>query len=140
MTVKKRQESFLIKIYITLLFFCGVCIWLSIVNKQKTTVDITLDKKIIDVLVTSDIVQDNIVKQYVRERTLKTAKWNEFYKTIRLKTEKTAQSFETNFRSIARSMKLELIRTDNVDGSVTYIFYSPNKIYYNITFLSENRK
>jgi hypothetical protein len=140
MTVKKRQESFWIKIYIILLFFCGVCVWFSMqsVNKQRISVDIVLDKKIVDVLVANDIVQDDIVKQYVRERNSKTAQWNEFYKTIRLKPEKTAQSFETNFRSIARSMKLGLIRADNVDGSVTYRFYSPNRGYYNITFVSKN--
>jgi hypothetical protein len=135
---KEKKESLWIKVYIIILFFCGIGIWLSIqpVHKQKISVDIALDKRIVDVLVANGIIQEDILNQYVRERNTMVAQWNEFYKTVKLKAGKTAQSFETSFRSIARSMKIGLSKTDNVDGSVTYKFYSPNRNYSNVTLVN----
>jgi cell division protein YceG involved in septum cleavage len=135
---KDKKESLWIKVYIILLFFCGIGIWFAMqpVNKQKISIDVTLDKKIIDILVSNGIGQDDIITQYVRERNTRSAQWNEFYKTIKLKSGKTAQSFETGFRNVARTAKVGLSRLDNIDGSVTYKFYSPNRSYYNVTLVS----
>jgi len=125
-----------------ILFFCGIGIWFSLqsVQKQKTCVDIMLDKKIVDVLISNGIIQNDILSQYIVERRTKTSQWNEFYKTIRLKSNKTVQFFETSFRSIARSMKIGLNKVNNTDGSVTYKFYLPNRNYYNITFVRSAQK
>jgi hypothetical protein len=136
-----KKVSLWIKIYIILLFFCSAGIWLSVdsVRKQKVSAELTLDKKVVDILVANGIVQNDILSQYVRERSRKTVRWNEFYKTVKLKSGKTAQFFEMNFRSLARSMKMSLGRTNNADGSVTYKFYLPNRNYYNITFVSPKK-
>ncbi|MCA6069731.1 MAG: hypothetical protein LE180_01200 [Endomicrobium sp.] len=136
---KEQKESIWIKIYIIALFLCGMGIWFVIqpVSKQKISVDIALDKRIVDVLVANGVGQEDVITQYTRERNTRSAQWNEFYKTIKLKSDKTAQSFETNFRSVARVMKVGLSKLDNVDGSVTYKFYSPNRSYSNVTLVSE---
>jgi hypothetical protein len=136
---KEKKESIWIKIYIIALFLCGMGIWFVIkpVSKQKISIDIALDKRIVDVLVANGVGQKDVITQYTRERNTRSAQWNEFYKTIKLKSDKTAQSFETNFRSVARVMKVGLSKLDNVDGSVTYKFYSPNRSYSNVTLVSE---
>ncbi|MCA6071009.1 MAG: hypothetical protein LE168_01250 [Endomicrobium sp.] len=135
---KEKKESIWIKIYIIALFLCGMGIWFAIqpVSKQKILVDNALDKRIVDVLVANGVGQEDVITQYTRERNTRSAQWNEFYKTIKLKPDKTAQSFETNFRSVARAMKVGLSKLDNVDGSVTYKFYSPNRNYSNVTLVS----
>ncbi|MDR1926279.1 MAG: hypothetical protein LBQ13_01135 [Endomicrobium sp.] len=140
MVAKKKRENMWIKIYIILLFLCGVGMWLSIqpVQKHRLSIDVALNKRIVDVLVANDVVQDDILIQYRRERNKKTAQWNEFYKTVKLRSGKNLKSLEVSFRSIARSLKIGLSKVDNVDGSTTYKFYSPTKNYYNITFVSRN--
>jgi hypothetical protein len=137
-SAKDKQESVWVKIYIVLLFLCGIGIWFAIqpVNKQKVSIDVELDKRVVDVLTANGIVQSDILTQYIRERNTRATQWNEFYKTIKLKSGKSPQYFETSFRSVARSMKIGLSKVDNVDGSTTYKFYSPNKNYSNITFVS----
>jgi hypothetical protein len=134
---KNKKESVWIKIYLIFLFICGVVIWLTIqpLNKQKISTDVVLDKKIVDILVSHKIKQESMVKQFIRERTSNSMKWNEFHKTIKLNRFAKIKDFEKSFRSLARSMKIGLSRLDNPDGSVTYKFYSPNKTYSNITFL-----
>jgi hypothetical protein len=52
---------------------------------------------------------------------------------------KTARSFEKGVRSVVRSMRAGLSRTDNDDGSVTYKFYSPDKNYSNVIFMSPEK-
>ncbi|MDR0800309.1 MAG: hypothetical protein LBN01_02110 [Endomicrobium sp.] len=98
-----------------------------------------LDKRIMKVLIASGIIKNDILSQHIKERDTKTAVWNEFYKVIKLKSGETVKSFEKTFRNIARSMKIGLSKTDNVDGSVTYKFYSPDKNYSNITFINSKK-
>lgn len=137
---KEKKESIWIKIYIIVLFLCGIGIWVAIQpvsSNQKISIDTALDKGIADVLVANGVEQEDVIIQYTRERNTRSAQWNEFYKTIKLNHGKTAQSFETNFQSVARVMKVGLKKLDNVDGSVTYQFYSQSRNYSNVTFVSE---
>lgn len=136
MSGKNKKESILIKIYLIFLFICGIAVWLTIqpANKQKISTDVILDKKIVDILVSHNIKQGNILKQFIRERSSNAMKWNEFYKTIELNKSAKIKEFEKLFRSLARSMKIGLSRMDNPDSSVTYKFYSPSRTYSNITF------
>jgi hypothetical protein len=117
---KVRKESIWIKMYIVVLFFCGIGIWFSIqpVHNQKIYTNAVLNRKIESALVENGIIKNDILSQYIRERNKMTVAWNEFYKIIKLKSGKTAQFFEKSFRSVARSMKVGLSRTDNDDGSV----------------------
>ncbi|MDR3274963.1 MAG: hypothetical protein LBS81_03130 [Endomicrobium sp.] len=138
MANKAKKTSIWTKAYLIILFLCGIGIWFSMqsVQKRRISMDVLLDKRIVDVLVANGVVQNDILTQYIRERTKKTSKWNEFYKTIKLKTGNNTQSFETSFKSVARSMKIGLSKTNNLDGSITYKFYSPNRNYYNITLIN----
>jgi len=138
---KVRKESIWIKMYVIVLFFCGIGIWFSIpaAHSQKIYTNAALNRKIERVLVENGIIKNDILSQYIRERNKRTVAWNEFYKIIKLKSGKTARSFEKSFRSVARSMKVGLSRTDNDDGSVTYKFYSPSKNYSNVTFMSPKK-
>lgn len=140
MSHKVRKESIWIKMYVIVLFFCGIGIWFSIqsAHGQKIYTNVALNRKIESVLIENGIIKNDI-SQYIRERNKMTVAWNEFYKIIKLKSGKTARSFEKSFRNIARSMKVGLSRMDNDDGSVTYKFYSPVKNYFNVTFMSPKK-
>ena len=136
---EQKKEHIIVKIYIILLFFLGIGIWYSAqsVQKEKVSVDIELDKRIVDVLVANGVKQEDILSQYAREMETRAAAWNEFHKKIQLKGEKKIDVFENGFRSVARSLKVGLSKTENADGSITYKFYSPNnRNYANVTFVS----
>ncbi|MDR3113233.1 MAG: hypothetical protein LBU09_02545 [Endomicrobium sp.] len=145
---EKKEEPLIVKIYLIVLFFCGIGLWLAshpsgtvkqtFLPEKSALADIEINNKIIDVLSAGGVKQDNIVKEYAAERSLKNEKWNEFYKTVRL-ANRHSDYFEDSFRQIARSLGIGLSRTDNPDGSVTYKFYSPDKNYYNITLLNPSK-
>lgn len=138
---EKKQESILIKFYILALFLCGIGLWFAVSGapKQKISVDVELEQKIIDVLSANGVQQTDIVSQYARERETTSKVWNEFYKKIQLHGNKRSENFENALRAVARSMKLGLSKTDNVDGTVTYKFYSSNMNYSNITFINPKK-
>ncbi|AKL97514.1 hypothetical protein [Endomicrobium proavitum] len=136
---EKRKESFVIKIYIVILFLLGVGVWLSVHpdSKEKISLDVELNKRVVNALVANGIKQEDIVSEYQRERDTSRASWIEFYKTIKLQKGKSAQSFETGLRSVARSVKVGLQKTENSqEGSVTYKFFDKNRSYSNVTFIS----
>jgi hypothetical protein len=134
-----RKESIWVKMYIVVLFLCGIWIWFymqSITQKQETSVDIALDKKIVNILITNGVVQDDILNQYTRERNTGSGQWNEFYRTIKVKADKTIQALEIEFKSVARSMKVDLNKIYNADDSIAYKFYLLDRDYSNITFVN----
>jgi hypothetical protein len=135
MSSKEKKESLWVKLYIIMLFFCGIAIWFCVqpIKKQEISVDIFIEKRITETLIKRGATQDDILKQYVRERKVIGTKWNEFYKVIKLKPNQSAQFFQEDFRKIARDMKVGLSKLDNIDGSTTYRFYSPDRTYSNIT-------
>jgi hypothetical protein len=87
---KEKRESIWIKIYIAMLFLCGIGLWCAIcpVDKHKVTTDAALDEKIVTVLAENGIVKDNVLSKYAKQRNAKATKWNEFCKTIKLKIRK----------------------------------------------------
>ncbi|MCL2144574.1 MAG: hypothetical protein FWH43_03665 [Endomicrobia bacterium] len=140
---EKKKENVLIKVYIFVLFLCGIGLWFAVSNtgthKQKITVDVELEQKLVDTLAANGVKQTDIISQYNRERETTSKMWNESYKKIRLHGNKRSENFENSFRDIARSMKLGLSKTDNVDGTVTYKFYSSKINYSNVTFVNPKR-
>ncbi|MDR1695080.1 MAG: hypothetical protein LBR69_00370 [Endomicrobium sp.] len=142
MAREKRRENPLVKVYIVILFFCGIGLWFAMQPqpKQKISVDTELDRRVTDSLLAGGITQNDILSQYARERSVSSAQWNEFYKKIGLKNGKKPENFETAFRSIARSMNMGLSKTSNLDGSVTYKFYVPERNYSNVTFVNSPQK
>ncbi|MDR2066941.1 MAG: hypothetical protein LBP57_03785 [Endomicrobium sp.] len=135
MSSKEKKESLWVKLYIIMLFFCGIAIWFCVqpIKKQEISIDIFIEKRIAETLIKRGATQDDILKQYVRERKVIGAKWNEFYKVIKLKPNQSVEFFQEDFRKIARDMKVGLSKLDNIDGSTTYRFYSPDRTYSNIT-------
>lgn len=135
---EKKQENILVKIYILGLFICGIGLWFAVsgVPKHKVSADIELEQKVVDMLVANGVKQTDIISQYTRERETTAKVWNEFYKKIRLRGAQNSDNFENPLRAVARSMKLGLSKTDNVDGTVTYKFYSSSMNYSNITFIN----
>jgi hypothetical protein len=138
---KVGKESICVKIYVIVLFFCGIGIWFFVqpAHDQKIYTNVALNRDIESVLIENGIVKNDILSQYVKEKNKRKITWNEFYKIIKLKSNKTVRSFEKSFRSVARSMKIGLSRIDNADGSITYKFYSPGRNYSNITFMSPKK-
>jgi hypothetical protein len=136
---KNKKESIWIKIYLISLFICGIAIWFALQyeNSHRTSIDVILDKKIVEILVSHRVKQEDILKQFTREKTENAIQRNGFYKKIKLKKATKIKDFEKSFRSLARSMKIGLSRIDNSDGSITYKFYSPSRTYSTITFLRE---
>ena len=145
---EKKEEPLIIKVYLIILFFCGIGLWFISIPEETVKqaflpaksayVDIEINNKIIEALSAGGVKSENIVKEYAAERFLKNERWNEFYKTVRL-VSKRSDDFENSFRHIARSLGAGLSRTDNPDGSVTYKFYSTDKNYSNITLLNPSK-
>jgi hypothetical protein len=135
-----KRESPIIKIYLILLFFCGIGLWLAVRPdaKHKLSIDIEIDNMLTEVL-SKGSAQQEVLSRYGRERKTRNAQWTEFYKKIRLKGKNTSFDYEEKFRKIARSLKVGLSRTYNSDGSVTYKFYSPDKTYSNVTFINPKK-
>jgi hypothetical protein len=135
MPSKEKKESLWVKLYIIMLFFCGIAIWFCVqpIKKQEISIDRFIEKRIAETLIKRGATQNDILKQYVRERKVIGAKWNEFYKVIKLKPNQSVQFFQEDFREIARDMKVGLSKLDNIDGSTTYRFYSTDRTYSNIT-------
>lgn len=140
---EKKKENILIKVYILVLFLCGIGLWFAMNNagapKQKLSVDVELEQKLVDALAANGVKQTDIISQYTRERETTTREWNEFYKKIQLSGNKRSENYENSLRAVARSMKLGLSKTDNVDGTVTYKFYSSSINYSNITFVNPKK-
>jgi hypothetical protein len=138
MVEKEKNGNLWMKLYLVVLFFCGVALWFTMCQSPQIKmqdIDVELDNKIVSILTANGIEQNAIVKQYAKERNSTTEKWTEFFKTIKIMPDNKPHIFESVFRSIARSMKLGLTATENDDGSTTYKFHSPSKTYSNITLI-----
>jgi len=133
---EERKDGLLVKIYILVLFLLGIALWLSFApSNNRLSVDLELNKRIESSLLAAGVEQSDVVKQYQKEKDTAKAKWIEFNKTIKLSEGKTAESFESSLRSVARSLKLGLRKTENPDGSVTYDFFDKIGKYAVLTFV-----
>jgi len=144
-----HKEPVYIKFYILLLFLLGIVIWFSFQgsNKQRIKSDIELDNRISKVLADNKITQGDIVSQYAKEMENRTTLWTQYNKTVMIRDLSKLDKFDSDFRSIARSMSLGLNKTLNGDGSIAYKFYTASDmVYSNIIFvivrtsLSDRRK
>jgi hypothetical protein len=82
----KNKKSILVKIYLMLLFICGMVVWFTIrpASKQKISTNIILEKNLVNILASNNIKLKNILKQSIRGRNFNSIKWNEFYKITEL--------------------------------------------------------
>lgn len=137
----QKKESPIIKIYLVVLFLCGVGIWLALSKPQNNfPIDGELDNQIVNVLVSNGVSQSDVVSQRIQEKKTAASHWNEYYKKIKLNSNKNTNKIEQSFRSIARSMNLGLKKTVNNDNSIGYTFYLKNRNYSQIVFLGAKNK
>ncbi|MDR0401390.1 MAG: hypothetical protein LBH27_00040 [Endomicrobium sp.] len=137
----KKMKNLSIKTYVITIFLFVVFVFcfLFFRHVQKTPIDVLLNKKIIDAMLSCNITQDNISEQYAIEKSKNTIKWNEFYKTIKFNSKNNmilcVQNLEKKFTDIVDSIGIYLNKINNPDGSITYKFYLRDKNYYNIVFV-----
>ena len=141
MAEKEKKEPVIIKIYVIILFLCGIGLWFAVqpAVKNRAALDVEIDKKVVDALNAGGVKQEDILYQYAREMSTRNVQWSEFYKKIQLRGGRHSDNFENPFRGIARLLKVGLSRTDNPDGSVTYKFYSSDRNYSNVTFINPQK-
>ncbi len=139
---QKKQSSVLVKIYILVLFICGIFLGLSYVSGDKSSVkrpsvavEQKLDNDLVTVLVANGIAQENVVKQYVKEITDKKGVYGSHYKKIILPKGKNPENFEPQFRTLSRNFKIEMSKKVNGENSCEYVFFDKKRIYSTVIFV-----
>lgn len=134
---QKKQSSIIVKIYILILFLCGVILGLSFINAGKggrANIDAKLDNDLVTVLVANGIKQEDVIAQYVREKKYGDSVYNQYYKNIFLPDNKKIKSFELQFKTLARNFKIDISKNVEPDKSNKYVFYDKDKIYSTVIF------
>lgn len=134
---QKRQSSIIVKIYILILFICGVILGLSFINAGKNSrgnIDAKLDNDLVTILVSNGIKQEDVIAQYVREKKYENSVYNQYYKNIFLPDNKKIESFELQFKTLARNFKIDISKNVEPDKSNKYVFYDKDKIYSTVIF------
>ncbi len=139
---QKKQSSFLVKIYIFVLFICGIFLGLSYIsgNKQQgkhsgVAVEQKLDNDVVTVLVANGIGQENVAKQYIKEITDKKGVYGSHYKKIILPKGKNPENFEPQFRTLSRNFKIEMSKKLDGESSCEYVFFDKKRIYSTVVFV-----
>ena len=84
---KKKKSSFLIKVYLFILFVAGIILGFSYLSANKTNltaIDVDLDNNLVTDLTSNGIEQINVTSQFVKEVKISGALCNEYHKTIKL--------------------------------------------------------
>ena len=129
---KDKRNSFLIKIYLFILFVAGIILGFSYLSANKeslTAIDVALDNNIVTALTSNGIEQQNVISQFVKEVRVSGVICNEYYKTIKLFEKQKPENFEPIFKTIARNFKIDLSKTKHKDGSCKYTFYDKKRTY-----------
>lgn len=94
-----------------------------------------LENELVTVLVANNIVQQDIIVQYAKEIKDKKTEYTQYYKEIKLPKNKKFDTFDYQFKTLARNSKIELSKViDENLGKVTYSFYDNNRIYSIVVF------
>lgn len=128
----KTKNRVLTKIYLILLFMAGIVLAFSFQAARKNKVvfiDQMLDNNLVTALTSNGIEQQDVISQFARERAVKGAVYNEYYKKIKLSKKQNIENFEPVFKTLARNFKINLSKTRQKDGSVKYSFYDKHRIY-----------
>ena len=133
---QKKQSSIIVKVYIFILFVCGILIGLSFVStdKNKELIEQKLDNDLVTILVTNDITQEDVISQYIKEAKNGDQIYNQYYKNIYLPNNKKISNIELQFKTLARNFKIDISKNVEPDKSYRYVFYDKNKTYSTVVF------
>ena len=137
---KDKRNGLLIKIYLFILFVCGIILGFSFLSAEKnklTVIDTSLDNNLVTALTSNGIEQINVVSQFIKEVKINGITCNEYYKTIKLSEKQKPENFEPIFKTIARNFKIDLSKTKYKDGSYKYTFYDNKRTYSVITLTNK---
>ena len=137
---KDKRNGLLIKIYLFIMFVCGIILGFSFLSAEKnklTVIDTSLDNNLVTALTSNGIEQINVVSQFIKEVKINGITCNEYYKTIKLSEKQKPENFEPIFKTIARNFKIDLSKTKYKDGSYKYTFYDNKRTYSVITLTNK---
>jgi len=96
-----------------------------------------LENELVTVLVSNNVFQQDIIAQYARE----VDGYTQYYKEIKLREYKRADTFDYQFKTLARNCKIEVSKVaDENLGTYTYSFYDKNKVYSIVVFRKSDSK
>ncbi|WP_413852791.1 hypothetical protein [Candidatus Ruminimicrobium bovinum] len=100
-----------------------------------------LENELVTVLVSNGIIQQDIIVQYAKEIQDKKNTYTQYYKEIRVPKNKRIDTFEYQFKTLARNCKIEVSKVidDNL-GIITYSFYEKDKIYSIVVLKKSDNK
>jgi hypothetical protein len=134
---QKKQSSIVVKLYIFILFVCGIILGLSFVIAGKNSqnmIDQKLDNDLVTILVANGIKQEDVIVQYIKEKKDKNQIYNQYYKNIYLSNNKKIENFGLQFKILARNFKIDISKNVEPDKSCKYVFYDKNRTYSIVVF------
>lgn len=134
---KKQSSSIIVKLYIFILFVCGIILGLSFIStdkNKKNFIEQKLDNDLVTILVANDIDQEDVIAQYIKESKNENQIYNQYYKNIYLADNKKIANIELQFKILARNFKIDISKNVEPDKSYKYVFYDKNKTYSTVVF------
>ena len=113
----------------------------TVEKKQDNGIVQKLENELVTVLVTNDILQQDIITQYAKEIEDKKIKYTQYYKEINLPKNKKFDTFDYQFKTLARNCKIDVSKVSDENlGMVTYSFYDKDRIYSIVVFKKSGNK
>jgi len=133
---QKKQNSITVKVYIFILFVCGIILGLSFIStdKKQNFIEQKLDNDLVTILVANGIEQKDVIIQYVRETKNGNQIYNQYYKNIYFPNNKKIANIELQLKILARNFKIDISKNIEPDKSCKYVFYDKNKAYSTVIF------
>ncbi|GAB1401424.1 hypothetical protein MASR1M68_03350 [Elusimicrobiota bacterium] len=134
---QKKQSSIMAKVYIFILFLCGIVLGFSFISSGKNTknlIEQKLENDLITILVSNGLGQEDVISQYIKEAKNGDKIYNQYYKNIYLPDTKKIASIELQLKILARNFKIDMSKNVEPDKSYKYVFYDKNRTYSTIIF------
>ena len=113
----------------------------TVEKKQDNGIIQKLENELVTVLVTNDIMQQDIITQYAKEIEDKKIKYTQYYKEINLPKNKKSDTFDYQFKTLARNCKIDVSKVSDENlGMITYSFYDKDRIYSIVVFKKSGNK
>lgn len=134
---QKKQSSIMVKVYIFILFVCGIVLGLSFISSGKNTknlIEQKLENDLITIIVSNGLGQEDVISQYIKEAKSGDQIYNQYYKNIYLPDTKKIANIELQLKILARNFKIDMSKNVEPDKSYKYVFYDKNRTYSTIIF------
>lgn len=127
----------MVKVYIFILFVCGIVLGLSFISSGKNTknlIEQKLENDLITIIVSNGLGQEDVISQYIKEAKSGDQIYNQYYKNIYLPDTKKIANIELQLKILARNFKIDMSKNVEPDKSYKYVFYDKNRTYSTIIF------